>query len=192
MMKKLINIAQITTGVYAKASLSGSLHFLQGKHFDEFGKFRTDMYLAPNLHDAPRLQKHLLQDGDLLIMSKGSYNKACLYQHNMGRAVASSTFFVVRLLPDRIPLLPTYLQWYFNHPRTQAYLAHLSKGSNIHSLAKSDLQELKISIPSIEKQSEILTIQKCWEKEKKIMTELMQQKAILYQNLLLNATKSTF
>jgi len=188
MHKKLADIASITTGVYEKVQLSGDTLYLQGKHFDEGGLFREDLVIPSELQSDERLGKHLLMDGDILLVAKGENNRACLYLNAIGQAVASSIFFVIRLRDGK--LQPAFLQWYFNTAYMQEVFAGLSKGTQIASLSKKTLADIEIPIPSMKIQQEILDIQGLWDKEKSLTRTLLNQKDVLYQQLLLNRLKS--
>lgn len=188
MQRKLEDIASITTGIYEKVHLSGDTFYLQGKHFDEYGRIRMDMMKQPELQADERLEKHLLKDGDILLIAKGESNRACLYQKEIGQAVASSTFFVIRLTEKG--LLPEFLQWYFNTYYVQAIFSGLSKGTQISSLSKGTLSGIEVPMPPLKKQKEILETQRLWNKEKSLTTELLNFKDALYQKLLLNQAKS--
>lgn len=188
MQKRLEEIASITTGVYEKVHPSGDTLYLQGKHFDEYGKVREDMVMHPELQADERLEKHLLRDGDILLIAKGENNRACLYQKEIGQAVASSTFFVIRLTERR--LLPKFLQWYFNTYYMRELFSGLSRGTQISSLSKKTLSEIEVQVPPLNKQQEILEIQRLWEKEKSLTMDILNLKDAWYQKLLLNQTKS--
>lgn len=188
MYKKLEDIGNITTGVYEKGSPSGDTYYLHAKHFDEYGNFRDDAILSPEIHMDERIQKHTLQDNDLLITAKGESNRVCLYQEDIGQSVASSTFFVLRLNGPYI--LAGYLQWYLNTPKMQSVISSFSKGTRILSLSKKALSKVEVEIPTIRQQQQILKLHSLWENERKITLELLDQKELFYQNLLLNLTSS--
>jgi restriction endonuclease S subunit len=188
MYKKLEDIGRITTGVYEKGRPSGDTLYLQAKHFSEQGKFRSDSILSPEIHMDDRLEKHTLQDKDLLVTAKGESNRVCLYQSEIGQSVASSTFFVIRLQESSI--LPEYLQWYLNTSKMQSFLSSLSKGTHILSLSKKSLSKVKIEIPPLEQQQEVLNLQSLWETERKTTLELLEQKELFYQYMLLNLATS--
>lgn len=181
---KLEDIASITTGVYGKTNPSGNTFYLQGKQFDEYGELQKDAILSPNILINGKLKKHLLKDGDLLIIAKGETNRVCYYSQEIGRAVASSTFFVIRLKKSEV--LPKYLQWYLNTSKMQAVFYHLSKGTHILSLSKKSLAKVNIEIPSLAQQKEVLKLQSLWDIERNTTLELLNQKELLYQNLLIN------
>lgn len=188
MKRKLDDIAGISTGVFKKGSPSGTVFYLQAKHFDDYGRFHPDGVVSPEISMDDRLERHLLQEGDILLISKGDSNRACLYQTEVGPAVASSTFFVIRLRSNEV--LPEYLQWYLNTSFLQSTLFALSRGTRILSLSKKALAKVEVSIPSIRQQEQILKAQALWEKERALTFELVELKGALYQNLLFNLTKS--
>lgn len=187
-MQKLSEIAKITTGVYAKPQPSGDTFYLQAKHFDRLGGFKADTALTPELSNE-RLQKHLLQSGDILLIAKGSNNIACLYPAKLKKAVASSIFFVIRLETD--DLQPKFLQWYLNTPQMQHTLAGLSKGTHIPSISKKLLSQVEIPTPTVAQQTKILQAYDCWQNEKNKTLELLQLKETLYQNSFLQIIKTT-
>lgn len=190
MYSRLEDIVSIATGVYEKGSPSGDTYYLQAKHFNEYGKFREEAVISPEINMDNRLERHVLQDGDLLINAKGINNRVCYYRKEIGQSVASSTFFVIRLKEPNI--LPEYLQWYFNTSRMQSLFSSLSKGTHILSLSKKSLSKVKLEIPPLEQQQKILKLQTLWELERKTTLELLQQKELFYQSLLLKITTKQY
>lgn len=188
MQKKLEEIGKISTGVYEKGSPSGDTFYLQVKHFNEYGQFREDTILSPEIYLEQRLERHLLQDKDLLLTAKGERNRVCLYQESIGQSVASSTFFVIRL--EESTVLPEFLQWYLNTSKMQSQLTNLSKGTHTLSLSKKSLSKVEVVIPPIDQQEEVLKLQQLWDMERNTTLELLDLKAKLYQNLQLNLATS--
>lgn len=188
MQKRLEDLASITTGVYEKPTLSGDTLYLQGKHFDEFGKIREELTINPELRADERLEKHLLREGDILLIAKGENNRSCLYQSKFGKAVASSTFFVIRLTSRDVT--PEYLQWFFNTYYMKETFSGLSKGTQIVSLSKNAIANLEIPTPSLETQRKILEIQSLWDEEKALTRQLLHLKDMTYQRQLLQNAKS--
>jgi len=182
----LKDIANITTGIYEKGSPSGDTYYLQAKYFNEYGKFREEAILRPEIQMDDRLARHLLQDEDLLIIAKGGNNRVCYYRKEIGQSVASSTFFVIRLREPSI--IPEYLQWYFNTSKMQALFSSLSKGTHILSLSKKSLSKVKVEIPPLKQQQEVLKLQALWDLERKTTLDLLEQKELFYQNLFLKIT----
>jgi len=157
----LNNIATIQTGIFAKPEPKGDVVYLHARHFNESG--RLDSELFPDLKLNNKLEKHLLQPGDVLFASKGNRNFATWYEQHDPKAVASTTFFVIRLNSKSSSLiLPAYLVWFLNHPQTQQQIKQFSRGSFIPSVPKSLLCDLEIVIPPIHTQQLILEIEKLY------------------------------
>ena len=185
MKRSLKYIASIQTGVFAKPIAKGEIVYLQSKHFDAEGKLVETLY--PDLESDNKIQKHLLQYGDVLFAAKGTKNFAVCYEENNLPAVASTSFFVIRINYNDI--LPEYLVWFLNHPSTQQFLKSKAKGTSIASISKEVLSELEISIPTTHKQRIIISIDQLRSKEKHIKAQLESLKERQIQQQIINVIK---
>ncbi len=185
MKNRLDNIAGIQTGIFSKTVSKGDIVYLQVKHFDEFGVLGS--VLHPDLEYDSVTQKHLLKPGDVLFAAKGTKNFAAVYESHNPPAVASTSFFVIRLKVDNV--LPDYLAWKLNHPVTQNYLKRNAIGSAIVSISKAVLDELEISIPDLTTQRTILKIAELRKKEKQLKQQIETLKENQIQYQILNALK---
>lgn len=185
MKTKLKHITSIQTGVFAKPVRDGEIIYLQAKHFDENGELAEALY--PDLSAESKIQKHLLKKGDVLFAAKGSKNFAAWYDNEDLPAVASTSFFVIRLHDRNV--LPGYLTWFLNNPSTQALLKGQARGSSIVSISKAVLSELEIPIPNIQKQELVLKIFKLRNKEKNLKQQVEKLREKEVQQLLINAIK---
>lgn len=153
MKKKLKDIANIQTGVFAKTVKDGEIVYLQAKHFDESGQLCADLH--PDLKRGDVAGRHLLERGDILFAAKGTKNFAACYE-GMEPAVASTTFFVIRINDGNI--LPTYLTWFLNQSNTQQILKASAIGTSIVSISKGVLEFIEVPIPDLNTQKLILKI----------------------------------
>ena len=185
MKTKIKHIATIQTGVFAKPNTDGEIVYLQAKHFDIDGNITNTLY--PDLNNNSKIEKHILYSGDILFAAKGTKNFAACYENTNIPAVASTSFFVIRLNDSNI--LPQYLRWYLNHPDTNSFLKSKAKGTSIASISKVALQELELNIPSIHKQKAILRIDELYKKKKTIKYKIEQLQEKQIQQQLINATK---
>lgn len=178
-------ITSIQTGVFAKTVQKGEIVYLQARHFDENGELAETLY--PDLEADSKIHKHLLKKGDVLFAAKGARNFAAWYENDTIPAVASTSFFVIRL--NDTTVLPGYLVWFLNHPGTQTLLKGQARGSSIASISKAVLSELEIPVPTIQKQKLILQLYKLRNKEKNLkqQIEILREKEI--QHLLIKAIK---
>lgn len=185
MKKKLKNISNIQTGLFAKTDSDGDIVYLQAKDFDENGVLRTTLH--PDLKMKGNIEKHLLRIGDVLFAAKGTKNFATVYELHNQPCVASTSFFVIRLKDNTI--LSEYLAWYLNNPNILQVLKSQAIGSSMVSISKSVLEDLDVSIPDLQIQRAILKITQLrnTEKELKQQIEILREKQL--QQQVINAIK---
>lgn len=185
-MKTTLNhITSIQTGVFAKPVQKGKITYLQAKHFNENGEVIETLY--PDLNTDSKINKHLLKEGDILFAAKGTKNFAALYENDDTPAVASTSFFVIRLHDNKV--LPGYLVWFLNHPSTQTLLKGHARGTSMAFISKAVLSEVEVSIPSIQRQELVLKVFKLRNKEKKLKQQIENLREKEIQHLLINAIK---
>jgi restriction endonuclease S subunit len=180
MKTTLGHITTIQTGLFAKPVLLGEVIYLQAKHFDENGKLTSELH--PDLVYENSIKKHLLVSGDILFAAKGSKNFATVFQSDYPASVASTSFFVIRIMQTTI-ISADYLAWFLNQPNTQKFLKGNAIGTGIVSISKAVLNDLEILIPSIEKQKIILDITDLHHLEKnlRVKIETLKEKQIQHQ-----------
>lgn len=169
----------IQTGLFAKPSGDGELVYLQSRHFDEYGQLLA--VLHPDLPAEGVAEKHLLKNGDVLFAAKGTKNFATVFENHNEPAIASTSFFVIRLTGKKI--LPAYLAWFLNQQGTQQLLKGQAIGTSIPSITKQVLEDLEIPVPPVETQKAILQITRLRQKEKvlKQQIETLREKQIQQQ-----------
>lgn len=185
-MKTLIkDITKIQTGLFAKPSGTGEVVYLQSKHFDEFGQLRS--MLHPDLMAEEISEKHLLKNGDVLFAAKGTKNFAAVFEDHNEPAVASTSFFILRLTGNKV--LSEYLAWFLNSHTAQAILKGQAIGTSIPSISKQVLENLEIAVPGIETQKAILQINNLRNKEKVLRQEIEILREKQIQQHIINAIK---
>jgi hypothetical protein len=166
--KRVKHISSIQTGLFAKPSGAGDVVYLQARHFDEQGQLLATLH--PDLMAQDVSEKHLLKPGDVLFAAKGAKNFAAVYTALHKPAVASTSFFVIRISSRQI--LPEYLAWFLNSPATQTLLKAQAKGTSIPSISKQVLESLELSAPSLEKQEAIVQITRLRNQEKALKQQM--------------------
>jgi restriction endonuclease S subunit len=155
--------------------------YLGGSDFIE--SHTLNPLLAPSLVRSDKLEKHYLQKGDVLVLSKGHHGfSAHCYQGDKYPAVASSIFMVLRNIKSSV--LPEYLAWYINLRSIQNTLITHSRGSALPAINKKILSELDINVPDLVKQQAIVSLNHLKKKETKLIKKLDSLKAIQLETLL--------
>lgn len=185
MNRQIKEVSNIQTGFFAKPAGVGEIIYLQAKHFDENGQLLNS--LKPDLMAEGISEKHLLKHGDILFAAKGAKNFAAVFENHNEPAVASTSFFVIRLIDKEI--LPEYLAWFLNSHSTQTLLKGQALGTSMPSISKQVLEALEISIPSLETQKAILQIVKLRKKEKTLKKEIEILREKQIQQRIIDAIK---
>ncbi|MBN2890497.1 MAG: restriction endonuclease subunit S [Bacteroidales bacterium] len=179
-MKVLLSdISEIQFGFYAKPDTEGDVKYLQAKHFDDLGQLSNeiDTFLMRN----EKKLSHLLIDGDILFVGKGFRNFAWTYTSEIGDAIASSIFFVIR--PNKEMVNPEFLTTLFNTSKYQTYFQQLGAGSSITSIRKSELEAIKIDLPELALQNKIVELKKLHQRDIQLSKELIEQKEKKFQTI---------
>lgn len=185
-MKTLIkSITNIQTGLFAKPAGVGEVVYLQSKNFDEYGQLHSELH--PDLVADGISEKHLLKDGDVLFAAKGTKNFAAVFENHNEPSVASTSFFVIRPTDNKV--LPQFLAWFLNNHSTQTLLKGQAIGTSIPSISKQVLENLEITIPSIETQKAILQITQLRNREKSLKQRIETLREKQIQQQIINAIK---
>ena len=188
MKTKLQNIATIQSGIFAKPVSKGDVVYLKAKHFDESGKLKAR--LQPDIYINSISNKHLLNPGDLVFTAKGTKNVTAVYESKNLPAVASTSFFTIRINYEWVDkILPEFLAWFLNHPSTQKYLKGKAKGTAIVSIAKSTIQELQVPIPPPQVQRAVLEIHSLRKIEIQLKEKIESLREKQIQQIILNGIK---
>ncbi len=180
---KLSQITSITSGINERRNPQGSIYYLSASDF--IAPHTLDPLLEPSIMPSPKLEKHFLNKGDVIILSKGHHGfVAHSYQAIKEPAVASSIFMVLRDINPKV--LPEYLAWYINLKATQKELINFSRGSALPAINKRILSDLKIQIPDLETQRKIVRLDSLKKAETKIINKLDQLKTIELEIVLKN------
>lgn len=185
MIVKLNDIATIQSGIYQKEQPNGNAVYLQINDFEDLelsnNKLRAIVFISE------RSSNHLLQKDDLLFAAKGTSNFCVKYPLQVGNAVASSAFFVIKIVSQDI--LPDFIAWFLNLPRTLAWLKSQSVGSVIPSITKKMLENLSLNIPDITTQRKIVEFSRLQKEEMKIYKQISHKRDILNNALLTQIIK---
>ena len=149
----LEQIAAICLGTAFRSRLImsavGDIRVVQMKNLTESSGI--DIENAARIEGTDELkEQHQLRVGDILFRSRGLNTTAMLLTENPERTIVSSPIFIIRARLEFT--IPEYLVWWINQPASQAYFRSRSEGSLDKMVSKKTLANLKVVLPSIEKQ----------------------------------------
>lgn len=190
MKRKLSQIATIFSGYTFRSQIkddpNGDTHVIQFRDAEDFVRINPDSPLKIQGQKLPK--RHFLTGNDVLFLAKSEYNYAIPYQNEFPQAVASSMFLILRVTDDQIH--PPYLAWYLNQWPAQQFLKSRTAGTYIKNIAKKDLGELSIPVPSFDKQHKIAEIYSLQRQENELLKKLNHKRKNLRTQKLLKAIKS--
>lgn len=193
-LKKLGEIATVRTGYTFREKV------------DEVDRSKGNAYLLQikdirrnwEAHSSSRIQtddladifwtgkaSNALQNDNIALPARGGFFRSAILKHNGNNErpiIASSQFLVITA---GSAVLPEYLCWALNRPVTQHYLAlgAGSQGTNIPMLNAASAKSIPISVPSIEKQHQILHLNALWEQEKQATHALLNNREKMLQGM---------
>lgn len=185
-MIKIADIAQINSG----------FTFRKGQSFDypenysliqvgDLGEqFQLQMEDIDRIIEIEPKIQFVLNPGDVLFASKGEYNFAALIPDDIGKAIASSTFLILKDLDEKI--IPEYLVWYINSTEGQKYLKSVRKGNTIPYISKSAFVKMPIILPNIGDQKMIARINALKRKENSLRKQLLEKRKNMIEQQILN------
>lgn len=156
MKLQLIEFASIRFGVHAKALNKGPMALVPSSAIGEHRSIQLDE-LPRVSPEVLRFKKDdLLQQGDVLLIGKGSINHAVVWPGSAEDTLASNTLFVIRT--DLQQVLPEYLAGYFNSTAAKAWFTFHQKAGTVKVLSRQALDEMVIPVPPIEVQHRMASL----------------------------------
>ena len=119
----------------------------------------------------------------VLLPARGGYFKASHLASADSTSipvVVSSQFLVLTPTKD---ILAEFLCWSLNQPSMQRLLIEYSQGTSIPMLKAETLKHLKLTVPSIEIQKQIVEINRLWEEERHITQALLKNRENMLQGM---------
>lgn len=188
MKTQLKDIAYLMSGIYAKPDILADIYYLQGNHFVGTGEF--DPAIKPQLKLNNKYEKQLLQNDDILFAAKGFNNFAVVYHESIGKAVASSSFIIIRMKSQYVnKVFPEYLKWLLsNSPQIEEFYKQ-KPASTVPSISIGQLSALEIEIPDYNTQQLIVNTYECRAKEVQLIRQLEKLKDKKIQFTVFNTIK---
>lgn len=188
MKEKLKNISNLSTGYPFRSSIKmavdGVIKVIQMKDLKDDVVCFDDLTQVNNIK--PKKQ-HFVQKGDIIFRSRGQKTTAAIIDDVPENVIVAGPLIYLRITSKDI--LPEYLLYCINQPKSQSYFASRSKGTLIKMLNKQDLEDFEVYLPDLERQKNIIQIYKMMSREKEILNLIWQKREsylheILTENLI--------
>ncbi len=181
MVKKkrvLKNIANIITGYTFRSAIKpedkGYLLILQSKNITD-DLIISDKKLIKVFHKTTRANS-FIKNNDVVISSRGTFRSAVV--KSTKKILTSSSVYILRLTSNQI--LPEFLSLYLNSSNGKKNILSITTGSTIKSILRSDLENLKIPIPSLSVQKNLINLYQ----NQKNQSKFLKEKIIINSNIL--------
>lgn len=183
-------VAEIRMGYPFRSRLEhdphGRVTVIQMRDIDDSGFLRLEDAVKVTIPDSKG--HHQLQIGDLLFRSRGRSYAVAQVTDDIGDAVLAAPMLMIR---PRVTVLPAYLHWYINLPKTQAVLGAMATGTAVQMISKDALMSLELPVPSIEKQHRIVDLAILAQKEQMLMADIANRRGLLVEGVLTKYAKNS-
>ncbi|MGE5486117.1 MAG: hypothetical protein ACM3X4_13985 [Ignavibacteriales bacterium] len=123
-------------------------------------------------------ERYTLMDGDVLFLAKGAKRVAAVVRNPLPKAIAVSTFYLLRRRYDPA-ILPEYLAWFLNKAAWRDIASRELKGTTMVFVSKTALAGLEIEVPSPARQRQIAALDALVRREKALAVNLLEKRARL-------------
>lgn len=179
---RLLEVAEILSGVYLKSSPNGEIACLQVKDL----LMPSPETTATRIDYVPKLDNYMLKKGDILFAGKGTTYLCVVFDLDLP-AVPSTTLYSIRLHSNIVS--PDYLCWYLNHPSVVAAIKTAQAGTGTPLIHKPTLENLEIIIPDQETQRLIVKLSTLQKREKEILETIAEKRMQVTNQILINELK---
>ncbi len=176
--------AAVLPGFSIKTSIAhdpnGTHQIIIARHLPDVGPYEYKKAHKLRIKPERSVDKYLVFPGDILLMSRGSYNRAILLGAIPDPTLAAASFYIIK--PGKM-IDPHYFAWYLNQESFQNKIAEIRTGAGTPLIPRADFSQIKIVLPPIEEQRKIAEIGSLMLQEKKL-ANIMLKKIELKHRLL--------
>jgi restriction endonuclease S subunit len=187
---KLGDIATIRSGVTMRGSVKpiprGELGLIQMKDLTE--QNRLDLETVYRIADDNIGPTHVLQSGDILFRSRGVTNTAVHLDNIPADLVAASPLTVIRVKSRKAH--PAYVAWYINHTEGQRQIKRFAMGTSLLSVGVADLRQMKVQLPDLQTQQQIVEVAALAQQEQVLMAQLAEKRSQYLRAVLSNCIQN--
>jgi len=133
-------------------------------------------------------EHHLVQRGDLVFRSRGHVTTTAVLLEDPGKVVVAAPLFRIRVTkPSRV--LPEYLNWYISQRDAQIFFTSRAKGTVQKMISKQAIEDLEVTLPSLEKQKNIVELATLSAREQTLLHALADKREQYISTVLMQFAK---
>ncbi len=152
----------------------GQLRYIRITDIDDFGELKDDV-VSPSVFD----EKYLLNDGDILFARSGAtVGKTYCHNYKYGNCIYAG--YLIRLIPNRDIVLPSYVFGYTKTPYYRSFVEGAQRAVAQPNINAKQYGDLKICVPPLALQQQFAEKIQAIEAQK----ELVKQSIAETQQLL--------
>ena len=118
--------------------------------------------------------RHLVRRKDLIFRSRGKTTTTIIINAEIGPAVVAAPLLRIRVTSKNI--LPEFLCWFVNQKAAQGFLHSRATGTAMTMIGKSVLDDLQVTLPTLENQERIVALADWSDEEQRMMRDLAEKK----------------
>lgn len=169
---KLGQIAEIRTGYTLREGFSkmirGDTPLIQMSDLEALVENKIDQVKTINMK--VRSPDWTLQEGDLLMKARGAEFVPVFVPKAFQGAVFTHPLLRIRV--DRELADPEFIAWLLSQSNIQAQLQRFSAGTSLQMLKLSNLKEIELNLPSLNRQYQVQQIVRLMKHEQKLLNRL--------------------
>lgn len=183
-------LAEIQMGYAFRSRLDispcGNVSVIQMKDLHDDNTVHCDALVKVDMKSIK--ENHLAQKGDLIFRSRSLTTTSAILLEDPGRAIVAAPLLRIRVKnPDLV--LPGYLNWYINQEDAQRFLSSRTEGTLQKMISKQALEELDVSVPTVEKQKNIVALAALSDREQVLLHKLANKRQYYISTKLMQIAK---
>jgi len=182
--KSLKEISEILAGYTFRGALKsesqGKIKVILAKNIADDGTINYPELIK--ITQAPPRTNAYVKNKDILLSSRGVF-RAGVFNAEDSNIIAASSTFILRV--ENKEIMPEFIAIYLNSEAGQSDIQKILTGSTIKTILRRSLENLKIPVPTLAVQKQIIDINQNIQKREK----LLNQKINLSKNIAEGAIK---
>lgn len=159
---------------------NGDVNVISAKNISES---TVELNSAIKIQNRKFKSDHFLSDRDIVINTRLNFKAGIYFWKNNDRTILSSPLIVIKI-KDKNSLLAEYLNIHLNSSAIQQQLNVAADIGAVPFIGLSQVKNLNVVIPSIERQKKIIQFDKLFKKEQEISNKIMILKNKLYSKII--------